>query len=163
MKQSPVQLLENTLLKSIVVPLPKSMIDSAADLNLQHATSFRSFPDFWSDEEQSEAVRANTFLVRLALRTAPKIVQPAPYSFELIYSGIVLVLPSSTNKVEEYALQYGLSLLAGSIRETLLGITARMNHGEYVLPTLSFMDESPEEVKTNPQIEGALSPPREEK
>ena len=66
---------------------------------------------------------------------------PAPYHGAAEIVGIFTVDPAwPANKSEELARINGASLLYGAVRETLLALTARSTHGEFLLPTLSFLE-----------------------
>ena len=66
---------------------------------------------------------------------------PAPYHGSAEIVGIFTVDPAwPADKTEELARINGASLLYGAIRETFLSLTARSTHGEFLLPTLSFIE-----------------------
>ena len=66
---------------------------------------------------------------------------PAPYHGSAEIVGIFTVDPAwSANKSEELARVNGASLLYGAVRETVLTLTSRATHGEFLLPTLSFIE-----------------------
>jgi hypothetical protein len=64
------------------------------------------------------------------------------YSFEIVMVGHFSIDPTvvANVSVDDLAVQYGFSILYGQIRDLLMGITARMKPGVFILPTMSFMD-----------------------
>ena len=97
-----------------------------------------------------------TYYVQLGLRTPSDSSEVGPYRFEIVLSGVVAVLPGRKElKVsdDDMALQYGLTLLYGVIREQLSTLTYKMMWGQVMLPTMNFMSDKTLE----PQAESATS------
>lgn len=66
---------------------------------------------------------------------------PAPYHGAVEIVGIFTVDPTwPAARTEELVRVNGASLLYGAVRETLLLLTSRATHGEFLLPTLSFIN-----------------------
>ena len=66
---------------------------------------------------------------------------PAPYHGTTEIVGLFTVDPAwPAAKTEELVRVNGASLLYGAIRETLLTLTTRATHGEFLMPTLSFIE-----------------------
>jgi hypothetical protein len=79
-----------------------------------------------------------------------------PYKFEIVYSAVITVLPErakGTISEDDLALQYGLTLLYGVIREQISTLTYKMSWGQVMLPTMTFLDE-----KTQPAVVMAALP-----
>ncbi len=71
---------------------------------------------------------------------------PPPYHGTVEVVGIFAVDSNwPEDKAAELARVNGTSILYGTIRETILSLTARSIHGEFLLPTLSFLKTSPRE------------------
>lgn len=169
MKRSPIQLLETTLDKVSVAVNNDYDIDGADSKSFEKVTlefhqACELASDYWGDSEPPDGMRERTFRVQLGVRTSPEDAAKAPYAFELICSGIVACLQpkvSSSLSAKDGALEYGQALLYGVIRENLLSLTSRMQHGARMLPTISFMGDSKQspaplvsEVDPPPKIEG---------
>lgn len=160
MKPSPVQLLQSNVDK-ISVEVNNEFepdVRGAAfseGITLQVKEHFEAVPDFWDEQgaPPKPGIRDRTFMVTLGIRTDPKEKKSAPYSFEILATGIVACMPEKVNALEpdEAAKQYGLSMIYGAMREQLLMITSRMVHGPRLLPTVSFM-ESPRAEAAKPSI-----------
>lgn len=155
MKSSPVQLLQSTIEKISVdanLEFDSKITPFGEDVELQVREICEPFPDFWNAQERTppiEELPARTYLVRLAIRSNPEKSKEIPYSFELIFSGVVASVPSFVDMpAADSARQYGLAMLYGAMREQFLTMTSRMPHGARLLPTASFMDgTSPGEVQ----------------
>lgn len=147
MKPSPVQLLQSTIEKVNVEANLEFNPEGAPfgeDVELQVREVCEPFPQFWDSQGQKPPIEEfpeRTFLVRLAIRSNPEKSFNIPYSFELIFSGVVASVPSFVQmSPADSARQYGLAMLYGAMREQFLTMTSRMPHGARLLPTVSFMD-----------------------
>jgi len=66
---------------------------------------------------------------------------PAPYQGSAEIVGIFTVDPAwPADKTEELVHINGSSILYGAAREMILAVTARSTHGEFLLPTLNFIE-----------------------
>jgi preprotein translocase subunit SecB len=73
---------------------------------------------------------------------------PSPYEGCVEIVGIFSVDPSwPEEKSEDLVRVNGTSMLYGSIRETILFFTSRSLHGEFLLPTLSFLQSHTNQPK----------------
>jgi len=142
MRASPIQILESKLLKIHFEQNKNHNLEESQEISIQSAKGFQKHPAYWSDQDIPPSVKDRTFLIRLAIRTNPNEEFSAPYTFEIIFSGTILIEQDKGPENETYALQYGLSILYGSIRELVLNISSRMTRGPFMLPTMSFMDEN---------------------
>lgn len=142
MKLSPVQLLESKFLKIFVEfkDNPASDAESAGvglELDIEHMTHI----------ERHEAKEAgggeNTYVLALGIRSGADEKNLMPYSFELVVTGIISIDPKRLAPglvPDDSAAKFGFTMLFGQIREALTTMTGRMNSGQFVLPTMSFMD-----------------------
>ena len=84
---------------------------------------------------------------------------PAPYHGSAEIVGLFTVDPSwPAATAEELARVNGASLLYGTVRETLLFLTARSTHGEFLLPTLSFIETKAPTTPPKPTRHGVAKP-----
>lgn len=169
MKRSPIQLIQTTLLKLAVEPVQDDRFGGRKPATpfeydkvvLETARSCRRFPEYWNGRELPiEGIADKTYLVYLGLRTPTDGEETGPYKFEVVCSGVIAVMPTRTpGKVsdDDLALQFGLTLLYGVIREQLTNLTHRMTWGDIQLPTMNFLDETlsqPQPAGPAPAIEG---------
>ena len=149
MKPSPVQLLQSTIEKFSV---EANMLGSdraaptSEDVQLQVKAFCEPFAGFWEDQVPPvDGIEERTFMVRLSIRTEPDGAASIPYSFELVFSGVVACFPETLNGFVPAltARQYGLAMIYGAMREQFLTFTSRMPHGARLLPTVSFMEPDP--------------------
>lgn len=153
MKKSPLQLLQTTLLKLSIEPVVNKKFQNRRPSNpyeydeivLETSKSCTKFPRYWADTPVPvEGLLERTYYVQLGLRTPLETDNVGPYRFEIVYGGVIAVAPDRAHKDlsdEDIALQYGLTLLYGVIREQLGALTYRMSWGQAMLPTMNFMDE----------------------
>lgn len=149
MKPSPVQLLQSTIDKiSVEVNEDFTGVGEgqiwAEDITLQVREQVEQASDYWDgrDVPPVPEIRGRTYVITLGVRTDPKEKTQAPYSFEILASGLVVCMVERIGEMEpdEAAKQYGLSMIYGAMREQLLILTSRMIHGPRLLPTVSFME-----------------------
>ena len=149
MKPSPVQLLQSTIEKFSVEANPLNADGAAStseDVQLQVKEFCEPFSAFWKDQAPPvNGIEERTFMVRLSIRTEVEDVTSIPYSFELVFSGVVACFPETLNGFAPAltARQYGLAMIYGAMREQFLTFTSRMPHGARLLPTVSFMEPDP--------------------
>ncbi len=155
MKRSPIQLVQSTLLKLEIEPLQGDRFERGQYSNpfeydkitLETARNCEKFPEYWEGEPPYPGLEESTYVVQLGLRTPTDGSDVGPYRFEVVYAGVIAVLPSrevknTTN--DDIALQFGLTLLYGLIREQISNLTHRMMWGQAMLPTMNFLDEKHE-------------------
>lgn len=160
MKPSPVQLLQSTIEKfSVEANVLESdrAASTSEDVQLQVKEFCEPFAGFWEDQVTPvDGIAERTFMVRLSIRTEPEEVASIPYSFELVFSGVVACFPETLNGFAPAltAKQYGLAMIYGAMREQFLTFTSRMPHGARLLPTVSFMEQDPKAAaETSPTTE----------
>lgn len=153
MKRSQIQLLQTSLLKLAIEPIPNSKFNGRRPSNpfeyekivLETSKSCKRYPQHWNDIQQPvEGLAEKTYFVQLGLRTPPDTEDVGPYKFEVVYAAVIAILPQRVNgelSDDDLALQYGLTLLYGVIREHVSTLTYKMNWGQAMLPTMTFMDE----------------------
>jgi hypothetical protein len=153
MKRSKIQLLQTTLLKILVEPALENgeRIRSQTGpfvydkVILETAKSCEHYSEFWEGSTPPvEGLAEKTYLVQLGLRTPQDARDVGPYRFEVVTSGVIAVLPDrkqGTVGDDDLAMQYGLTLLFGTVREQLSTITYKMPWGQVLLPTMTFLDE----------------------
>lgn len=174
MRNSPIQLRESFFLKVHVEPRTNNEGSSGGDvvdggsfdrMDLQFFDAIDHYPEYWQDDEPpSETAKEHTYRVTLGVRTAEGSAEGA-YEFEVIVSGTV----ACVNKVEGVgklpevlAKEYGLTLLFGMVREYFANITARMNPGLRLLPTVTFLGSAKKTVSDESAEEGKAPPPSNE-
>jgi len=134
MQKSPLQLRHYVLRKIFIEPIEG-----------WESREEETYPDsdgmpLEADIALGDAKQANTFGVRLSIKSEPKD-SKFPYRFEIGIEGYVEVLQARDEADRrELALVNGVSLLYGVIRETFLCLTQRFVHGPMMLPTLHFLD-----------------------
>lgn len=165
MKKSPLQLLQTSLLKLSIEPVNEPRFEKRRPSNpfeyeqivLETSKTCSKLPEYWKEiSPPIEGLVDRTYYVQLGLRTPSDSSEVGPYRFEIVLSGVVAVLPGRKElKVsdDDMALQYGLTLLYGVIREQLSTLTYKMMWGQVMLPTMNFMSEKTLE----PQAESATS------
>lgn len=161
MKKSPIQLLQTSLLKLSIEPVSEARYEKRRPSNpfeyeqivLETARACNKLPEYWKEiPPPIEGLVDRTYYVQLGLRTPNDTIDVGPYRFEIVLSGVIAVLPSRKElKVpdDDMALQYGLTLLYGVIREQLSTLTYKMMWGQVMLPTMNFMDEKTPEQATD--------------
>lgn len=134
MKLSPLQLRHYVLRKVWVEPLerwePKSedMYPSAEGLRIDARVDLGA-----TDDE-------NRYAIRLTIKANPSAAR-FPYRFEMEVEGHFEVLAGKgRDDKRNLAAVNGTSLLYGVLRENLLALTHRFEHGPALLPTLHFLD-----------------------
>jgi hypothetical protein len=152
MKQSKIQLANLYLVKVQLMENSRwdeseATDDQTGKLALQSAKTIAKNPDYWdADDEVDEATRNHTYLVKLGIRTPPGSENGYPYSFEVIFSGIIVNFDPTDGNSDQMATKYGLALLYGAVRDQVVGMTSKMKRGQLLLPTMSFEDETYEEL-----------------
>src|SRR4051812_41134132 len=128
MKQSPVQLLEATILQVSVTPI----LDDAelgepkdGDEFFDTSQGMHAAADYWDDEApEVKGVDKRTFRLHLGLRSSPHtfLVHDRDYSFEIVCGAVVAVIPEKFGKKtpEVWAWQVGMTAMYGMIREVLM-------------------------------------------
>ncbi len=161
MKRSPIQLVQSTLLKLEIEPIQSDRVEQRQYANpfeydkvvLETARNLVKFAEYWEGEPPYPGLEESTYLVQLGLRTPTDGSDVGPYKFEVVYSGVIAVLPSremkNTNN-DDIALQFGLTLLYGLIREQIINLTHKMMWGQATLPIMSFLDEKLERPDSDP-------------
>ncbi len=170
MKQSKIQLVDLTLVRLSFLNNPhydNSPNDDKVDggLILQSAKTIHKFPEYWDDQKVdsvAEAIKDHTYRVKLGVRTIPDDRNAYPYQFEVMYSGVILVLDHLDGDPNVYAAKYGLTLLYGAIRDQVHALSSQMSRGRLLLPTMSFEDERYEDLlaaheKIAKRVSGRLS------
>lgn len=162
MKRSPIQLVQSNLLKIAIEPVQEDRFKNRRPSNpfeyekvvLETAREFVKFPEYWEGSPPIEGLEDKTYLVQLGLRTPIDGAYVGPYKFEAVYSGVISILPNRKQgsiSDDDLALQFGLTLLYGLIREQIGNLTYKMMWGQALLPTMSFLDEkheAPEEIRS---------------
>ena len=163
MKPSPVQLLQSTIEKLCVsvdeaFVAPDKGTSYASSLELQVKEEFHAHESYWNEDNPPLApgIEKRTFVVRLGIRTNPEQQTRGPYVFELEFAGIVACMPERLNEFgpDQAARQYGFAMLYGAMREQFLSVTSRMTHGPSLLPTVSFMEDTPKSSQPTQAISG---------
>ena len=112
-------------------------------------THIERHPDAQSAENFNSEL--SYYVLALGIRSAQEKGHGHPYKFEIVVTGIIAVDPKQFkpgNSSDDSAAKFGFSILYGQIREMMTATTGRMLAGQFVLPTMSFMDEKfPEEVE----------------
>lgn len=170
MRKSDIQLLQTLLLKLTIEPVADSKYANRRPSNpfeyekivLETSKSCMKLSAYWSvTPPPIESLKDTTYHVQLGLRTPNGSDDVGPYKFEIVYSAVIAVLPDrdkGTISEDDLALQYGLTLLYGVIREQISTLTYKMSWGQVMLPTMNFLDE-----KTPSQIPAKSQPPEQEK
>jgi len=153
MKKSNIQLLQTSLLKLSIEPVPDLKYENRRPSNpfeydkviLETSKECTKLREYWSGiAPPVESIRETTYHVQLGLRTPADSDEVGPYSFEIVCSAVIVVLPDrKVGKLtdDDVALQYGLTLLYGIIREQISTLTYKMPWGQVMLPTMTFLDE----------------------
>ena len=153
MKKSKIQLLQTTLHKLFLEPVDDSKYENRTPSNpfeyekiiLETHKACSKYSEYWDAlTTPIENIKESTYHVQLGLRTASTTEEVGPYRFEVLYSAVVTILPGrgeGTLSEEDLALQYGLTLLYGVIREQISTLTYKMIWGQVMLPTMTFLDE----------------------
>jgi len=171
MKRSPIQLLQSTLLKISLEPVTADRFDQRfgpspfeyEKVVFETAKSCSKFPEYWTEiKPPVDGLVERTYYVQLGVRTPLDGEDIGPYRFEVVCSGVVVVMPGRkmvNSSDDDIALQYGLTMLYGAIREQISTLTSKMTHGQAMLPTLTFLDEKFGDPKTlAAESEGASLP-----
>ena len=166
MRASPIQLLETTLIKVSIEPI--EAVESAEPVAEGHGKSLFNLTTFeiqtskgiipyskyWDDKQNPpNALVDKTYLIHLGVRTVPEVEAKGLYRFEVVVTGVVGVFSAEKDSPEKMAYQYGLTLLFGVVREQLMALTLKMSNGSMMLPTMSFLDETPPEIKLSVSAE----------
>jgi hypothetical protein len=142
MKLSPVQMEESYPLKMMAeynnsYSEPDHEEDSEQEVTFEHMTHIAHAP-----KDQPDGPRRYYFSV-VGLRSAEEDAKSLPYTYEIIMSGLFSIdvtnLSPDTN-VDDMAAKHSFTMLYGQIRELLTGMTCRMRHGAFTLPTMNFLD-----------------------
>ena len=147
MRLSPIQLLDSSIERIFVERVHGVVEQNEAPLttsmDFQVFKQFAAEPEYWLETPEPASLKDRTFRVTLGLKT-PQDKPFQNYRFELVASGVLMVLPESfePNRVQDMALEYGLTLLYGILREHLTLSTGRMANGACLLPTMSFLGEA---------------------
>lgn len=164
MKKSPLQLLQTTLLKLSIEPVVDGRFTDRRPSNpyeydhvvLETSKNCSKFQRYWdSIPVPVEGIQEKTYYVQLGIRTPLGTDNVGPYKFEIVYGGVIAVLPDRRmNEIsdDDLALQYGLTLLYGVVREQLGALTYRMSWGQAMLPTMTFMDEKSLATVVSPEV-----------
>lgn len=143
---SPVQLLKSQFVK-ISVELrndaaPEPTGASPVELDIEHMTHIEKCHDVQYTEGPNSGL--HHYILALGIRSSQEKEHPHPYKFEIVVTGIIAVDPKQfkpDNNSDDSAAKFGFSILYGQIREMLTTTTGRMLAGQFILPTMSFMDE----------------------
>jgi len=161
MKPSPIQLLDSRVLRVNIsnnekydsANTPDEIITSELiNFEFQTAKLFDSASDFWDDKiPQKDGIQNRTFAVTFALKnTIEENSNSHKYIFEIIVGVVVAVIEEREEEyVRNMAFQYGLQIAFSITREVLMSNTSRMQLGEFLLPTVSFMDEKAPAISEN--------------
>ncbi len=153
MRKSKIQLLQTSLLKLSIEPVADLKYENRRPSNpfeyekitLETSKACSKLREYWSAlPPPVESIRETTYHVQLGLRTPADIDDVGPYRFEIVYSAVITVLPDRAKgslSDDDMALQYGLTLLYGVIREQISTLTYKMSWGQVMLPTMTFLDE----------------------
>lgn len=149
---SPIQLLESKFLKvSLELNNVESIGDSIPDngeIDIEHMMHIDRHPN---NPPESEPNAKRKYMLALGIRSGHDEESESPYSFEIVVSGLISADPKQLKpgmNVDDSAAKYGFTMLYGQIREVLMNMTSRMPSGQFLLPTMSFMDaEYPKEEK----------------
>ena len=164
MKKSPLQLLQTSLQKLSIEPVTDPRFEKRRPSNpfeyeqivLETSKMCSKIPEYWREiHPPIEGLVDRTYYVQLGLRTPNDSNEVGPYKFEIVLSGVVAVLPGRKElevSDDDMALQYGLTLLYGVIREQLSTLTYKMMWGQVMLPTMNFMSEKTLEPPTESAI-----------
>ena len=162
MRLSPVQLLDSRIERLHIEPSRDETAESHSDSQifayLMVHRSCSPSPDYWDDTPDIDSgIKERTFHVRLGLKTPDDKEPLFPYRFELLVSGYFAIEREKIGDLEapDIAVQYGLTILLGTIRETLLSNSARMPKGPFLLPTFTFLGATFGDIAS----EQASSPP----
>ena len=160
MRRSKIQLLQTSLLKISIEPVADSKYEDRVPSNpfeyekvvLETSRSYLKLNEYWNGvKPPNESIRDSTYQVRLGLRTPTDLEEIGPYRFEVVYSAVISILPDRAKgeiSEEDLALQYGLTLLYGVIREQISTLTCKMVWGQVMLPTMTFLDEKTQPAET---------------
>ncbi len=171
MKKSDIQLLQTSLLKLSIEPVPNPKFEIRRPSNpfeydkvvLETSRECTTLSEYWSGiEPPMESIRETTYHVQLGLRTPADSDDVGPYRFEIVYSAVIVVMPDrKVGKLtdDDMALQYGLTLLYGIIREQISTLTYKMPWGQVMLPTLTFLDEKTPIAASAEAMQSALEKP----
>lgn len=151
MKTSPIQLLDSTILLVNVEHSDDSRFEVDEHnptkwdkVAIKTSRSFVDAKDYWTDRDiPVDGIDSRTFAVQLGIKSdLVDSLEWSPYKFEIVIGVLVAVVKDGEPAhIKKMAYQYGLQFAFGSIREVLLNLTSRMQHGSMLLPTMSFMDE----------------------
>ena len=171
MKKSFIQLLQTSLLKLSIEPASDLKYENRRPSNpfeyekivLETSKACSKLNEYWSAlPPPIESVRETTYHVQLGLRTPTDLEDVGPYKFEIVYSAVITILPDRAKgklSDDDMALQYGLTLLYGVIREQISTLTYKMTWGQVMLPTMTFMDEKHSSfVNPDEQLESPVTP-----
>lgn len=91
------------------------------------------------------------FDVELSIKLTPKDVGHFPYRVEIVISGLFIVQDKEGKSAQErknFALVEGCAVLIGSVRELLLGLSARSYFGALLLPAFPIREMVREQIET---------------
>jgi|GEM_PF-2623104 hypothetical protein len=172
MKKSDIQLLQTSLLKLSLEPVPDSKFENRRPSNpfeyakvvLETSKECTKLREYWTGiAPPVESIRETTYHVQLGLRTPAGSDDVGPYRFEIVCSAVIVVMPDrKVGKLtdDDVALQYGLTLLYGIIREQISTLTYKMPWGQVMLPTLTFLDEKTPLIAPVDAIQSGLEKPQ---
>jgi len=166
MKSSPIMLLQ-TLIEKIQVEInpefegKKGQSEFGESVELQVRQQCEPYSDYWDEETPPviSGIENRTYSVTLGIRTDPEVKARGPYSFELVFTGVVACVPEMIGDLppQVAAQQYGYAMVYGAMREQFITLTSRMGHGGRLLPTVSFMDSGLPEKQGGPEDEASPS------
>lgn len=143
---SPVQLLKSQFVKISVElsnePVPESTESAPVELDIEHMTHIERHSTVQSADNLNPDL--HYYVLALGIRSSQEKQHSHPYKFEILVTGIISVDPRKfkpDNNSDDSATKFGFSILYGQIREMLTTTTGRMLGGQFILPTMSFMDE----------------------
>lgn len=150
MKTSPIQLLD-AVFEEISIEAnsghePRIGGQISDDIRFETISACEPLPDFWNGKDVPiEGVQDRTYVINLAIRTSAEGRDIYPYVFQIKCAGVVACIKekvSNNLSARDAALEYGLSLLYGMVRDQVLQCTSRMSRSTWMLPTVSFMGDS---------------------
>ena len=150
MKQSPVQLLQSQFVKVVVEHRNRpdkdesdqsaGVSEETVEMNIEHMMHIQKQP---SAPSEGELGGIRKYMLALGIRSGEDGDSSLPYTFELLVTAIISVDPAlfvPNNNPDDSAAKFGFSILYGQIREMLTTLTGRMSSGQFILPTMSFVD-----------------------
>lgn len=140
MKESQVQLIDVSPLRISVNLNPgySASEEGEEEISLEHMERATRI---------GKSERGERFFLTLGIRSDADSEKQVPYQFEILVVGKVEVRSTPPGvSAEDLATRNGLTMLYGQVRELLIANTARMQHGKFMLPSMSFMECSFKEL-----------------